>query len=126
LRWLAFVSDETGLQEVYVTGIDGRALPVQVSRGGGADPRWSRDGDELFYRAESWIVSAPVRTVPTFEVLGPHDSLFAGPYLFNQSNNWDVHPDGRFVMIRGNPNSGRQLEIVLNWVEELTNLAPNE
>lgn len=126
LRWLAFVSDETGFQEVYVTGIDGRALPVQVSRGGGADPRWSPDGDELFYRAESWIVSAPVRTVPTFEVLGPHDSLFAGPYLFNQSNNWDVHPDGRFVMIRGNPNSGRQLEIVLNWVEELTNLAPNE
>jgi hypothetical protein len=52
--------------------------------------------------------------------LGPTDSLFTGPFLFNQGGNWDVTPDGRFVMIRGDPGSGSRIEVVFNWPEELS------
>jgi hypothetical protein len=119
------VGDQTGVQEVYVMGIGGSGLPTPISQGGGTDPRWSFDGSELFFRTESWIVSVGVRTSPGFEVTGAPDSLFAGPYLFNQSNNWDVHPDGRFVMIKGDPSTSRQLEIKMSRFRELNLDASN-
>ena len=118
-RWVAFSSDRTGVTEVYVTDVTGFGTPVQVSRGGGVEPRWSAAGDELFYRAGDWIVSVPLRTGRTVEVTGRPDSLFTGPYLFGQYDNWDVLPDGRFLMVRGDPSFGRQIEVVVNWFEDL-------
>ena len=119
-EWLAFVSNRTGLEEVYVTRIDGAGLPIPVSRGGGTDPVWSARGDELLYQTGGWIVSVEVEASSTdFEVLAAPDSLFSGPYLFDQQKNWDVLPDGRFLMIKGDPRRGRELEVVQNWFEEL-------
>ena len=48
-RWMAFVSDESGNSEVYVTTFPEPARRWQVSTDGGTFPRWSRDGSELFF-----------------------------------------------------------------------------
>lgn len=118
-RWLAYVSNESGHDEVYV-----RAFPVpagvwQVSVGGGLEPRWARSGREIYYRSGDSLVSAAVSTRPTFSA-GTHQVLFVGPYvLFPNHAFYDVHPDNRrFVMIKRG--TGRtDMIVAVNWFEEL-------
>jgi hypothetical protein len=63
-------------------------------------------------------MTVDVRTTPTFETSRPQQ-LFSGSYDFT-SNKWDVTPGGRFVVVKGDPSSLRQLQVVQNFVEELT------
>ena len=61
-RWLAYVSDESGQNEVYVRPVDvsEESLRWQISSDGGSDPGWSRDGDRMLYRSRSdWLISSP-------------------------------------------------------------------
>ncbi|HUE96705.1 MAG TPA: hypothetical protein VMN39_08600, partial [Longimicrobiaceae bacterium] len=121
-KWVAFVSNLSGTDEVYVsTGSapPGAARPVQVSTGGGVDPRWSADGRELFYRSGNSILAVPVRTTPEFEPAGEPVELFSGPYDFTQSQNWDVGPDDTFLMIQGDPRTTSQFQVVFGWFEIL-------
>ncbi|MGK2962193.1 MAG: protein kinase domain-containing protein, partial [Gemmatimonadaceae bacterium] len=108
-RWLAFVSDQSGRNEVYVRTLSGDGVEVQVSQDGGSEPVWGRDGRELFYRGGSEtridLVAASVRATPAFEVTERRalfeltDILGANPHA-----NYDVSPDGRtFVMVRRSP-----------------------
>ena len=105
-KWLAFVSDQSGVQEVYVRALESSVDQVQVSSGGGTEPVWSRDGRELFYRSLSArgsdLVSAAVRYTPSFDVVSRKplfpltDMTPALPHA-----NYDVSPDGRtFVLVR--------------------------
>lgn len=118
-RWLPYVSNESGRNEVYV-----RAFPVpagvwQVSSGGGVEPRWARSGREIYYRSGDSLVSAAVSTRPTFTV-GARQTLFVRPYEFGANYaGYDVHPDNRrFVMVKsGAERSG--LIVALNFFEEL-------
>jgi serine/threonine-protein kinase len=108
-KWLAFVSDHSGSQEVYVRPLEGDADDVQVSLTGATEPVWSRDGRELYYRGNSErgtdLVAATVRLSPGFDVVSRR-SLFpvtdiaaAVPHA-----NYDLSPDGRtFVMVRRSP-----------------------
>jgi len=125
-RWLAYVSDESGSEEVYV-----RPFPDidtggrwQVSTSGGTQPLWARDGQELFYRSGGAVIAVPVQTDPNFTVGNPQ-VLFEGDYhLAPGGPNYDVSPDGeRFLMIRGVEGTS-QLTVVLNWFSELERLAP--
>jgi eukaryotic-like serine/threonine-protein kinase len=118
-RWLAYVSNQSGREEVYVRPLTGAGARVAVSTGGGGEPLWARDGTHLYYRAGGWLLAARVVTSPSFAVLG-RDTLFDAPYtsdLFHA--NYDVAPDGKsFVMIRP-VEQERQLIMVVNWIEEL-------
>lgn len=139
-KWMAYTSDESGKNEVYV-----RPFPQveggrwQVSTGGGASPLWSRDGRELFYHSGDAIMAVSVKTEPAFSMETPR-VLFRGSYLFSNIAqlpiyrslySWDLSPDGkRFLMIKppgaapsaeGGP---RRIHIVLNWFEELKQRAP--
>ncbi len=116
--WVAFAWDVTGTSEVYVLPSSGTGFPQIVSIGGGTDPRWSVDGTELFYRNGNTIMAVPIEATPTFSA-GRPEPVFSGPYDFSQESNWDVTPDGRFLMIRPDPRS-RQLQVVLNWFAEIT------
>ena len=58
-------------------------------------------------------------TAATDFVAGPPQELFSGPYDFTQGGNWGPTPDGRFVMVRGDPATTRQFRVVLNWFQEL-------
>ena len=135
-RWLAYVSDETGQDEVYVQpypGLDRRWL---VSKGGGAEPMWSRTGTELFYRTglmASVMMAVPVSTEASFEA-GEPEELFAaapGTYLFEGIGAhpiYDVSPDGqRFLMVKLTvPDIVilDKVDVTLNWFGELERLVP--
>jgi serine/threonine-protein kinase len=130
-RWLAFVSNETGSDEVYVQSFPdagGRKWPVSTA--GGTEPLWSRDGQELFYRnGRNEMVAVAVAAAST-PPLGHHQVLFSTrPYATdNYHRMYDVTPDRqRFVMMRLAPGQGEddlRVIIVENFLEELKRLVP--
>jgi Tol biopolymer transport system component len=98
-RFLAFVSNESGRNEVYVSSFPPRGLHTPVSTGGGTVPRWSRDGRELFFlSADRRLMATPVRMTPRLTV-GTPAALFPlrGRRIWKD---YDVSPDGkRFLAI---------------------------
>jgi eukaryotic-like serine/threonine-protein kinase len=122
-RWLAYVSDESGRDEVYVRpfpNVD--AARWQVSVEGANEPLWSRRGGEIFYRSGNGdMVAAAVRTDPTFAP-GVRRLLFpAGGYLSDYNHRgYDVLPgDSVFVMISMPRHGGTHLVVVDNLFTEL-------
>ena len=118
-RWLAYSSDVSGAREIYVRPFPGPGDAVAVSTTGGVEPRWARDGSELYFRNGQDIMAVPVRTGSVFSAAGRPERLFAGGYDFQQDDNWDVGPDGRFLAVKADPNAGTQFLVVLNWFDEL-------
>jgi Tol biopolymer transport system component len=123
-HWLAYSSSITGTLEIYVQPFPGPGPSVRVSNGGGQEPRWSHSGDEIFYRNAGAIMAARVSTSPRFRVVAQPDLLFESGHDFTQDRNWDVGPDGRFLMVRGDPASGTSLRVVFNWFEEVRETPP--
>ena len=128
-RWLAYVSDESGRYEIYVQPYPGPGGKWQISTEGGTEPVWNPNGRELFYRNGGKMMVVEITTQPSFAVGRPR-MLFEGgqyippsalyPYPFP---NYDVSPDGqRFLMITGE--SKPQINVVLNWFEELKQKVP--
>ena len=124
--WMAYTSDESRMNEVYVRSFpDVNWEKTQVSNSGGDSPRWSRDGSELFYRNGDAVMAVAVKTKPSFNIVGTPQVLFKGNYV---GLDWDVHPDAkRFLMLKPPETSGEdsaaqspiRITIVLNWFEEL-------
>ena len=125
-RFLAFVSDESGRSEVYVArypSLEGRSA---VSLEGGTNPRWSRDGRELFFRQGDAVMAASVDSRGGARVERPR-RLFAGSYDGEgRHGSFDVAADGRrFVMVEDDEASAlRELTLVQGFFEELRRLAP--
>jgi len=118
-RWLAYVSNESGREEVYAQPVPGPGQKIQISTAGGTQPVWARNG-ELFYRNGDQIMAVEVKTQPTFSTTPPR-LLFGGPYFwFTGRSNFDVTPDGqRFLMLQSQESPATQVNVVLNWFEEL-------
>ncbi|MCH8267337.1 MAG: serine/threonine-protein kinase [Acidobacteria bacterium] len=128
-RRLAYVSNESGKNEVYVQPFPGPGGKRQISTDGGAEPVWARNGRELFYRNGSQMMAVEIATEPTFSAGLPR-LLFEGNFQPSAASlaNYDVTPDGqRFVMIQeGAPDSPPpQINVVLNWFEELKRRVPS-
>jgi serine/threonine-protein kinase len=123
--WIAFESDESGQSEVYVQRYPSGGNKIQVSNGGGEAPRWSHDGKELFYLTGDAMVALAVS--PDGSISTTPQRLFdrSGFYV-SRFHTYDVSKDGkRFLMIRRDPESApRQLNVILNWSEELEKLVP--
>ena len=114
-RWIAFVTNESGRDEVVVQPFPGPGGRVQASANGGTEPVWSRDGRQLFYRANGRLMAADVRTRPGFSVVA-RDSMFTDKYVFatNPHPNYDVLPDGsHFVFLE--PDQSDEMVVVANW-----------
>lgn len=126
-RLLAYVSDESGRSEVYVQSFPDRNLKIPISTEGGAEPLWSRDGRELFYRNGDKLMAVSLTTTPTVSAARPR-MLFEGRYELSAPGytGYDIHPDGqRFVMIKPVAESSKQqMNFVLNWSEELKRIVP--
>lgn len=131
-RWVAFVSNRTSANEVYIAPHPGPGPMIQVSNQGGTEPLWSDKGDELFYRQGNSMMAARVERADPPRV-GVPTKLFEGAYLAAESgfsHEYDVTPDGRFLMVRplaGDPDSDLRIQkvhVVLNWFEELKELVP--
>jgi WD40 repeat protein len=130
-RWLAYQSDESGDNEIYVRRFPTLDSRAQVSSGGGTRPMWARNGRELFYmRPDGTMVVVPAEggDGPSF-LTGPPKALFKGQYYSVQAGRtYDVALDGkRFLMIKENASSAAspvKLLVALNWTEELKRLVP--
>ena len=119
--WLAYVSNESGRNEVYVQPYPGPGGKWPISSEGGTEPAWSPDGRQLFYRRGDQIVSVAVQTTPDFSA-GATRVLFDGPYeVLEGARTYDVMPDGkRFVMVRRDAGDVPQrFYVVSNWFQEL-------
>ena len=99
-RWLAYESDESGRLEIYVRPFpDVQTAKRQISFASGSNPRWSRDGRELFYITERLeLVSVPVTLGATFSAGTPR-ALFSVGFARPPAP-FDLEPDGKhFVML---------------------------
>ena len=131
-RWMAYESDESGREEVYVRPFpDVQGGRWQVSTGGGRQPVWARGGRELFYlQPPGRIMSVPIQPGAGF-VAGNPQLVVNGPYIApNAGRTYDVSPNGdRFLMIKDAASSDKtsappSIIVVQGWFEELKRRVP--
>jgi hypothetical protein len=120
-KWMAFVSDETGDYQVYVTAYPGPGSTVAVSTRGGLSPIWSADGHELYFRLGSKVLAARMSSATPLGFSAPVE-LFDGPYTLDLMGHQreDVSSDGRFLMVENSDDF--PIVIVQNWPLELARL----
>ena len=118
-RFVVYQSDESGRFEVYVRPFPEGEGKWPVSRSGGEDPRWSRDGKELVYVDGDTLVAVAVETTPGFSA-GQASRLFSDLSLQRGNyQNYDVSPDGRrFVTVENVDVDPTRVHVVENWFEE--------
>lgn len=124
--WLAYTSDESGRNEVYVRAFPDMKKKVQVSAKGGSQPVWAANGKELFYRGEGHLMAVAVTPGETLVLTSPKPLFtdqYANPAVKHTS--YDVARDGkRFLMLQGEVYGGTSLNVVFNWFDEVKRLAP--
>lgn len=126
-RWLAYRSNESGREEVYVTTFPSPSAKWQISTGGGAQPHWRHDGKELYYvAADSRLMAVQVQGALTSKAGFAADvpqALFEMrlPYvLMLDFDFYDVAADGRRFLINTSVDEvrGTPLTVVVNWAAE--------
>ena len=120
-HWLLYQSDETGQPEIYVRAYPALDRAWQVSVGGGIQARWGAGGRELFYRTGNPMVAVTFDGRGAAPVLGKPQVLFDQPFEYGQGisiANYDVLPDGRFVMLRAEP-GGAPFHVIRHWADGL-------
>jgi Tol biopolymer transport system component len=124
-KWMAFGSDESGRWEIYVQSLPAIGGKFQVSNSGGTQPRWRRDGRELFYLSmEQKITAVDVKLGPQSE-FGPPKALFTVRVLQNAIGSDEYVPsrDGQRFLVTNAVTTGQlqqPVTVVLNWTAELT------
>ncbi len=137
-RWLAYVSNESGRNEVYVQPYPGLGERHLISTNGGEQPAWSPNGRELFYvqgggfnsaSSVRTLMSVKVATAPAFQAGTPEPMFENTDLRTNWGRNYDVAPDGqRFLLPLSREASSNlapaQMIFVQHWLEELKRLVP--
>jgi serine/threonine protein kinase/Tol biopolymer transport system component len=131
-RWLAYHSNETGSFEVYVRPFPGPGGKWQISSGGGLDPKWSRNGKELFYRTpDSKIMVATYTTsgdsfhADKPQLWSPGQFTDRGGGIFN----FDLHPDGKRFAVLKTPGTEQtaavnKVNFIFNFFDQLRRIVP--
>jgi serine/threonine protein kinase/Tol biopolymer transport system component len=115
-RWIAYQTNESGAQDVYIQSFPESGLKQKVSLNGGSLPRWSRDSKELFYIATDLRLMS-VSMTPT-GAAGTPVPLFQSRVL--QGNpNYEVAADGRFLLnIPSTEQTAMPLTVIVNWAAQ--------
>jgi serine/threonine protein kinase len=128
-RWVAYVSDETGRDEIFIRPIDSAGGRKRLSSDGGIDPMWGPDGRELFFMRGDQL--AVVALDGQLNPVGRDRVLFAVPrfeeFQYDPATpDVDIMPDGEhFVFGLGTQSmSATRYNVVLNWFEELRKKLP--
>ena len=116
-RWIAYQSDESGRNEVYVASFKGAAGKWQISTNGGGDPCWSRDGKELFYLAtDQKLMTVPVSMGESFSPGTPQALFRIQTEVSRRRNVFDVSPDGtKFLFLVPVGETNTPITAVINW-----------
>ncbi len=138
-RWVAYVSNKSGRNEIHATPYPGPGSEVTMSVGGGQEPVWGPAGRELFYRNDGKLLAVRVEESAASLTVGAPTRVFDDHYRVDTSSarggnsNYDISPDGqRFVMVeepgpasaRGGVSQTARLHLILNWFEELKAKVP--
>jgi len=120
-RYVAYESNQSGRYEVYVRQFPQGGGPWQVSANGGQQPRWRRDGGELYYVEGHDLLAVEVTTSLAFSI-GTRKRLFTCYRCFTErrGHQYDVAADGRRFLVTvpvGDP-SKPVIRVVQNWLEE--------
>jgi serine/threonine-protein kinase len=115
-HWIAYRSNESGRDEIYVQSYPRKGRKWLVSTSGGTSPVWRGDGTELFYRHGNKMMSVATQLRPEFSAARPQ-MLFQGEF----EEKYDVTADGqRFVMIKSPPRAARtQINVILGFFDNL-------
>ena len=120
-RWVAYQSDESGRNEIYLRSRGGAGGRLQISASGGRRPVWRPDGKELFYWEDRRLTSATLAWAPAPRILS-RTPLFEGRY----EEDFDVTPDGKqFLMIQPEA-TGIELVVIPSWRSELRRMRATE
>jgi Tol biopolymer transport system component len=125
-RFLAFQSNESGRQEIYVQEFPEARSKWQVSTSGGRDPSWRADGRELYYRSvDARLMAVPVQTGASF-TMGTPQSLFQARFApILATSLYRASPDGQRFLVTtvGSGDVAPPAVVVLNWTSALENAA---
>jgi Tol biopolymer transport system component len=124
--WIAYSANDSGRSEVYVSPIRG-AGRWQISVSGGEQPRWSRDGREIFYRLGSKMMLVAVETRAAFSARRPVELFDVGYDRGGAVPGYDSTPDGKvFLMTRSEQPNPTEVHVVMGWLEELKQTTPRK
>jgi serine/threonine-protein kinase len=133
-RWLAYVSNETGRDELYVRAFPGLGDKRQISTAGGVDPAWSRNGRKLVFLSRLGkpgtyaLMEVDVTPGTTF-ISSPPRQVFESPFFPDVARTYDLTPDAsRFIFTREtyppSTSAPREMHVVQSWTEELKARVP--
>jgi Tol biopolymer transport system component len=124
-RWIAYVTDDSGAYQIVVQSFpDPNGGKWQITAQGGIEPKWRRDGRELYYLGfDGRLMSLPVKSDPTFEA-GTPTPLFQTPLAVSRTQpprdrRYDVAADGRFLVAAPEGASSSSVTAIVNWVAGL-------
>ena len=126
-RYLAYQSNESGRNEIFLTRFPEVTGKWQVSANGGNRPQWSADGKELFYLQETEMMVVGLSTADSSPELETPRTAFPLPEGVLQFLGFDLAPDGRFAMVSEGVRSADEkigILVVQNWVSEFARPAP--
>jgi hypothetical protein len=123
-RWVAYTSDESGRYEVYVRSFPKSEGKWQISTNGGTEPRWARNGHELFYRdLNRNLMAVPVKTGPKFEAGLPKALFKIGERLLLRGiTSYIASADDRRFFVSANvegSNMAPPITVIVNWTAAL-------
>ena len=124
-RWVAYASDESGRAEVYVQAVGASGGKWQISTGGGDQPRWRRDGKELFYLSPArQLMSVPIISGAAFEAGIPvqmFELFVPSKSLTGDRNDYVVADNGRKFLVCNfvDRERARPITLVSNWMAAL-------
>jgi Tol biopolymer transport system component len=121
--WVAYVSDESGRQEVYVRAYPGRGGRTQISVAGGEWPIWSPDGTVLYFSQGRRLLAVDFSGEGQQATVGRPREVLEG-FWFGRGN-LDLLPDGEsFVLVEPSTRGLVELRVVTGWTRELDDLVP--
>lgn len=119
-RWVAYTSNESGRSEIYVEPVPGPGGRWQISSEGGEQPRWARNGNEIFYRNGTKMFSVSVQTQGSFSAGKPSELFDASFDQGGAVDGYDVTPDGKtFLMTRSERPNPTEIRVVIGWPQEI-------
>jgi eukaryotic-like serine/threonine-protein kinase len=125
---VAYVSNESGRDEVYVQPFPSLDRRVQISAGGGSEPVWARDGRTVYFRRGNALLRAGLESGVRLAAERPVQVL-DGTYVASATTglaSYDVGPDGRFVMVEaGSPRASEEsVTVIVNFFSEIRRAQP--
>jgi Tol biopolymer transport system component len=116
-KWIAYGSNKSGTWQVYVISFPALDQGCQVSAGGGGQPRWRRDGKELYYLGpDGKMMAVDITAAPTLDCGPPRELFDTGLRMNPVVDQYAVTPDGqRFLVLKPQEAAPAPLTVVLNW-----------